>query len=82
MSPSLPLISTDETTETARKILTQEQSHYANCFMLSYSLRTDTLLHVPVESVTVLNALSSYATYTLFPKSWSKQEVQSKEVEV
>lgn len=65
-----------ETIEAAKKILPQEQPHYANCSMLSYSLRTDTLLHVPVQPVTVLNALCSYATFTLLPKSWSKQKLQ------
>lgn len=57
-----------ETIEAAKKILSQEQSQYANCSVLSYDLRTDTLLRVPVQPVSALPALSNNATYTSSPK--------------
>lgn len=42
--------------------------------MLSYNLRTDTLLHVPVQPVIVLYALSSKRHIHLSPQSFVKAE--------
>lgn len=52
--------------------LTNQQS--ADCSVLSCSLRTDTLLHVPVQPVIVLHTLSSKCHIHLSPQTFVKAE--------